>query len=583
MHICYIYIYKYLVLEDIGLTFDNRFFFRKEDDTLYIEKTKYPLPENFWGPGIYSLTGIVGDNGAGKTTALRLMKKLFVEGEPRNTGVDVLVVYENKGELFVYNPNGLSIQTEEGISITPISERKNIRTLYYSGHFQPYTGAEGEMELAGSYDASDSWMLIRDLLDYSNVDTIHLTEPIYNHLSAYYAQNNYRICELLLLEDIDKLLYSLRLPKYVIIAPNMGGWNAIKLDHRGRFEGMVLPKEKYLSKDAKGKALERIIYYDIVNLIAEEKLETKIAIEFLDTWLRTKKSENVDADLDSFVEKFNCSDNDKDYFRSIAKVISIIAKVCDCDTIYGTLFIDIRTGADDLRRLVTDILRKRFFLTARFFDIFYGHELYGSQRLSSGELEMLNLLSRLYYGITLLPQKIHSKEALRLLLLDEAEIGFHPEWQRQYVKIITEFMNYMMVKGGVDFQIVVTSHSPIILSDLPVSCINFLHREGGATYLKTDESQTFGENVFQLYRRAFFMKDGLVGEFAISKLKYIQENISDLNNCNVDKMIALIGDERIRKYFMKLRDIEQSRKMTDEEMIQYYQGRIDELRQKTNE
>ena len=550
MHICYIYIYDYRVLQDIGLTFDNRFVFRKDDDTLYIERTKYPLPENFWGSGIYSLTGIVGENGSGKSTALHLMKKLFVEGEPRNAGVDVLIVYEGNGNLYVYNPQGMNIHAEEGISISFIAERRCIKTLYYSGHFQPYTGADGEMELAGSYDASDSWMLIRDLLDYSNVDAIHLAEPIYNHLSAYYAQNNYRICELLLLKDIDKLLYSLRLPKYVIIAPNMGGLNEIKLDHRGRFKGIAIPKEKYLSKDAKGYALERIIYYDIVNLIAEEKVDQGIAIEFLDSWLRIKKSKCVDDDFENFVEKYNCSDNDKVCFRSIAKVISIIAKVCNCDPKYGVLFIDIRTGADNLRLLITEILRNRFFLTARFFDIFYGHELYGFQRLSSGELEMLNLLSRLYYGITLLPQKFDNKDAPRLLLLDEAEIGFHPEWQRQYVKIITEFMNYMMVKGGVDFQIVVTSHSPIILSDLPVSCINFLHREGGTTYLKTDEPQTFGENVFQLYRRAFFMKDGLVGEFATNKLKYIQDNISDLNNSNVDKMIAIVGDERIRKYFI---------------------------------
>lgn len=580
MHICYLYIYDYGVLKNIGLTFDNRYVFRMEDDTLHIESSKYPLPKNFWGSGIYSLTGIIGENGAGKTTALRLMKKLFVEGEPRDTGVDVLIVYESNGELLIFNPKGTSVSIEPGLKIKPLSERHHIETFYYSGHFQPYTGADGEMELAGSYDASDSWLLVRDLTDYSNVDSIHLGEPIYNYLSAYSAQNNYRICEVLILDGIDQLLHSYRFPKYVFIAPNLGGLNAIKLDRRGRFSNVAIPKEKFISSGKKEKALERIIYYNIINLIAEEKVDTEQAISFLSVWLDKEKNGDLAGNFRAAVEEINCSERDKEYLRSVAVVVSKIAELCECDPQWGTLYIDIKRDADKVRHLVADILRKHFFLTAKFFDIYYGHELFGSQRLSSGELEMLNLLSRIYYGITLLPQKDENKKSPRLLLLDEAEIGFHPDWQRQYVKILTEFMGYMMVKAGIDFQIVITSHSPIILSDFPVDCVNFLHREGNTTYLETGESQTFGENVFQLYNRAFFMKDGLVGEFAMDKLKYINDNISDLENSDVDKLIALIADERIRRYLLDLREKERMREMPEDDMMRYYQSKVEELSNK---
>lgn len=580
MHICYLYIYDYGVLKNIGLTFDNRFVFRMEDNTLHIERPKYPFPKNFWGVGIYSLTGIVGDNGAGKTTALQLMKKLFIEGEPRDSGVDVLIVYESNGELLIFNPKETSVSVESELKIKSLTERHHIETLYYSGHFQPYTGADGEMELAGSYDASDSWLLVRDLTDYSNVDSIHLDVPIYNYLSAYYAQNSYRICEVLILDGIDQLLHSYRFPKYVFIAPNFGGWNAIKLDHRGRFNKKGIPKEKFISTGKKEKALERIIYYDIINLIAEGKVDEEKAICFLSVWLDKEKSGDLVGNFRATVEEINCSERDKEYFRSVAIVVSKIAELCECDPQWGTLYIDVKRSVTKVRILVTDILRKPFFLTAKFFDIYYGHELFGSQRLSSGELEMLNLLSRIYYGITLLPQKYGNKKSPQLLLLDEAEIGFHPGWQRQYVKIITEFMGYMMVKAGVDFQIVITSHSPIILSDFPVDCVNFLHREGDTTYLETGEPQTFGENVFQLYKRAFFMKDGLVGEFAMDKLKYINDNISDLENNDVDKLIALIGDERIRRYLLGLREKERMREMPEDDMMRYYQSKVEELRNK---
>lgn len=552
MHVSYLYIYDYGVLKNIGLSFDHRYVFQMSDDTLNIERNSAILPDNFWGQGVYSFTAIVGNNGSGKTTYLQLMKKLFVKGEPRDAGVDVLIIYEQGGQLYAYNPKRVRLNCAPGICITNLSEREKIETLYYSGHFQPYTGAEGEMEFSGCYDASDAWLLIKDLLDYSNVDTLHLNEPIYDHLLAYYAQNNYRICEVLLLDNLDNLLPTFRLPQYVMIAPNRGGWSAIKLDFQGRYKDIQLPNEKYVSKDIREKALERIIYYDIINLIAEGKGDPKELLTFLYAWLDSKRSSNVVRDFNTYVDTNNLSLSEKESLKAVAYVINRIEELCSFDTESGTFYINIKKETDRLRSLVNDVLRARYFLTARFFDIYYGHNIVGYQRLSSGELEMLNLLSRLYYGITLLPQKYDNKVSPRLLLLDEAEIGYHPDWQRQYVKIITEFMQYMRVKSGVDFQIVITSHSPIILSDLPVFCVNFLYREGDVTSLVTDEKQTFGENVFRLYRRAFFMKDGLVGEFAAEYINALDKAIVEGSKPKEDlkNSVMMIGDRVVRDYLM---------------------------------
>ncbi len=576
MHICYLYVYEYGVLKNIGFTFDHRYVFQMEEDGLYIEKSPQQLPPDFWGQGIYSLTAIVGNNGSGKTTALRLMKKLFVEGEPREEGVDVLIIYEQRGELYVYNPKKKSLKPGIEIKLNVITEREGIETLYYSGHFQPYTGADGEMELSGSYDASDAWLLIKDLLDYSNVDTTHLNEPIYDHLSAYYAQNNYRICEVLMLEDLNKLLPAFHSPQYVMIAPNKGGLNAIRLDYSKRFKDLQIPKEKYVSKGLRERALERIIYYDIINLIAEGTGEQKKTLDFLNLWLDSGRSGNVVRDFEALIDANELSYSDRGPLKAVAYVISKIEELCSFEPSSGTFYISIKEDADKLRSLVNEVLRSRYFLTARFFDIYYGHTLLGYQRLSSGELEMLNLLSRLYYGITLLPQKYDNKESPRLLLLDEAEIGFHPDWQRQYVQILTGFMRYMMVKAGGDFQIVITSHSPIILSDIPVNCVNFLYRDGDTTSLVTGEEQTFGENVFRLYRRAFFMKEGLIGEFAQKKIKQWSKDIEEDHISDVlAKNIMLIGDERIKEYLMKM----MAAQNIDAE-IAYHEDIIRRLRQK---
>lgn len=574
MHICYLYVYDHIVLKNTGLTFDDRYVFRTGNGVLQISKNDKALPKNFWGLGIYSLTAIVGNNGSGKTTALRLMKRLFVEGEPRNEDVDVAIVYEQCGALYVYNPQHLRINCETGIKCTEIHERLRIETLYYSGHFQPYIGAEGELELSGSYDASDSWLLIKDLLDYSNVDTYHLTEPIYNHLSAYYAQNNYRICEILLLEGFDKLITHFEFPQYVLLYPNKGGWNTIKLEKLGRYKNLNIPNMKCSSTTPRDWGLEHFIFYNIINLIAEGKGRPEIMADLLRIWLDTSKEGNVVDVFVNWIEDANIVGDEKNSLASVAYVIGKMDDLCDFDADSGTFFIDIKKNAEQLRTLVKDVLRTRYFLTARFFDIYYGHSLSYPQRLSSGELEMLNFLSRLYYGITLMPQKIDNKESPRLLLVDEAEIGFHPDWQRQYVKILTEFMGYMMVKAGADFQIVITSHSPIILSDMPVNCVNFLLKEGNETHLATDEKQTFCENVFNLYRRAFFMKDGLIGTFARKKLDDIRKAIAEGRVTEeTRRLIELIGDERIKNYFLR-----QLSKTDIDAQIRYHEARLCELK-----
>lgn len=225
--------------------------------------------------------------------------------------------------------------------------------------------------------------------------------------------------------------------------------------------------------------------------------------------------------------------------------------------------------------MLDEIKRSGYYLTSKFFDIYFSHDKMNGARLSSGEQELLNVLSRLYYGITVLPQKFGNIRPSRLLLLDEAEIGFHPDWQKRYVLFITEFMKYMMVKSGVDFQIVITSHSPIILSDIPACCVNFLKRDGDKTVLM-EEKETFGENIFNLYRRAFFMETGLIGAFAHNKLQMVLEAI---NKGKITKdtirIVNHIGDNRLKRFFeRRIYGID-----IDKE-IEYYEKMIVDLKSK---
>jgi hypothetical protein len=68
--------------------------------------------------------------------------------------------------------------------------------------------------------------------------------------------------------------------------------------------------------------------------------------------------------------------------------------------------------------------------------------------------------------------------------------------------------------------IIFTTHSPFILSDLPKENVIFLEK-GKQVYPFEDRKQTFGANIHTLLSHGFFMKDGLMGEFAKEKIQSI--------------------------------------------------------------
>jgi len=252
--------------------------------------------------------------------------------------------------------------------------------------------------------------------------------------------------------------------------------------------------------------------------------------------------------------------------KTLHHVLRLLFTICQYDSTTNVFFFDVAGQRDQLRRFIDNLLNSHFYLTSKFFDIYYSHGLYSNTILSSGEQEMLNLLSRLYYGIAIRTKHDSTSKTPTLILLDEAEIGFHPEWQRKYINLLIQFLtNPVIVDPDYVCQLVITSHSPIILSDLPMNCVTILEKDDKKnTVVKTDESQTFGENVFNLYRRAFVMKEGLVGAFASRKIKSLFERIrGGETGKDVLKELLLIGDDRIRGFLQS--EIEKKRRESMEE------------------
>ena len=82
-------------------------------------------------------------------------------------------------------------------------------------------------------------------------------------------------------------------------------------------------------------------------------------------------------------------------------------------------------------------------------------------------------------------------------------------------------------------------------------------------------------NVFELYKHAFFMDKGLIGEFAQDKIRGVQYAIEHhtLSREEILQTIELIGDKAIKIYFYSLLERDGA-----EEMLSYYEHKVLELK-----
>ena len=569
-HICYIYVYKFRCLQDVGVSFDHRYnySFSREQMTLTITQSSSKLPVNFWGEKIWSLTCNVGNNGAGKTTVNRFLLNAVVEGLATKD-FEGIVIYENNGELSVYHkePEELNRKDfkvcKDDFSKCKINDAftlPSIRTFYYQGHFSVEFSTEDlcTTELTGLYNASEGFLLRDDLEKFANATDLSFNSPFASYFVSHIAQKHQRICRLLTNEELRNIIKKFRFPRYITISPNRGGQDHIKLhpivpkELKEEFGEMINPLPIGGLVPTKEEYVGMFIYFNILNAIAEDKIDSKEGPSILKRWRETV--DNTRDVLFQFKEFGNQYEGDvKTSLDIIFYVLSSMVSLANYDEL-GGFYIDLFKEKEVLDKLLGIPLLNNYYLTSRFFDLNYSHNIgYSNATLSSGEEAMLNLFSLLYEAVEFQPSKFGSKYAPSLILLDEAEIGFHPEWQRMYISMIVDFLHSLKVRPGHDFQVVITTHSPILLSDVPSCCCNFLQlNDDDMTYcLNSGINETFATNIFEQYRNSFFLKEGLVGCYAEEKLKQLEEKILD-GKADVEQEIALIGDSRLQQYFVSL-------------------------------
>ncbi len=168
---------------------------------------------------------------------------------------------------------------------------------------------------------------------------------------------------------------------------------------------------------------------------------------------------------------------------------------------------------------------------------------------SSGERGLLTLFTRLYVKYEEIK---NSGQEEVLLLLDEPDILSHPEWQRTFIYKLKNFLEKVYVNKKV--KVIVTSHSPFIASDLPKENVIMLEKsEDGKCIVEDKNINTFGANIFNLYKEAFFVKSSF-GEFAKEKIQDVvnlyEKNIDVKGNITYPKEMEIENRKDEIKYII---------------------------------
>ncbi len=150
-------------------------------------------------------------------------------------------------------------------------------------------------------------------------------------------------------------------------------------------------------------------------------------------------------------------------------------------------------------------------------------ERFSFSTLSSGEQQIVHSIHSIIYHILnleSLKERPNNYQVVNLIL-DEIELYYHPEYQRQFINKLLESLKKLKLSGIKGINIIFSSHSPFILSDIP-HC-NVMKLMDGVPLGFEDQKKTFGANIHEMLTDAFFLDENSNGRFCGKKYSRVSE------------------------------------------------------------
>lgn len=663
----YIKQHKYLfntqpqVLNLGGKYFYDFEFITDNEITIYRKKNdKYV--DNFYSDEIISISGIVGANGTGKTSLLKIIHKSYQEDTP------VIFIYENllENEIEYYIDNRIGIRNENGginEDSKPIVNffEKNIvynkfdgssyTELYYSpiydkniSDFHSILNVESkhsEKTLEEIYndsilkeviflesDVSDKIKNIYpDFPNYGNIiikpKKLHKRDFTKVYIDSNLGNPNkgetlmHTIERDLRLEYLPSTEALLKTYLSILKSGNITDvlkeiWNLPQYKNNDEQNSHLIHNSTDFTKNIEVAILSYLLLndtfaitelsgtFDYNKILNAKNFEETLNYLLAKYIIQTDKGfynkpEEIDInDYDKLIQKCHTLynrftflsgqdtkiikekiTNDINGFKSLKDFYDLIITNQDLiNTNSEHSYLNLNVKDKHTKHLLFQIIQAYSKIKTYFSNIPIGIvdfiEIEADKKLSFGEKSLLNLYSTLFEFT--LGKNFTRESEIYFLILDEADLGYHPLWKRKYVdalnKTLPEIFNNLEAKvfdkinkkkvnsekKNPKIQIIFTTHDPLTLSDLPNYSIVFLRKdEGFSKILNIDDverpKKTFGANISNLLADSFFINDGLIGDFAKDK---ITETIDWINNNKVFKERNIVKFQQDLEYYKNI-------------------------------
>lgn len=209
--------------------------------------------------------------------------------------------------------------------------------------------------------------------------------------------------------------------------------------------------------------------------------------------------------------------------------------------------------------------------------------------LSSGERQFLQTTVSIIYHLKNIIS-VQQKDGLAkyhsvALFLDEIEISFHPEYQKKFLSLFLDMIQSHGINKLCGINIILATHSPFILSDIPQENILYL-KKGTVPDKAHFLVNPFCANVNDILFQSFFLSDGFMGDYAKKMVNDLREFLYEENyhyytwdEENAKELIELIGEPILKDSMMKLYNSHFCKSDVDS-LIKWHEQEIKRLNEK---
>ncbi|MGN7764957.1 AAA family ATPase [Paenibacillus sp. 22594] len=620
--------------QEFNFSSEYRFKYTKATQELNVEKNNLFIPDFFQraeeledGRGrIVNITGIIGKNGAGKTTVLDFIKENLVYGAGGLNQKAIIIIRDERGTQRIFS------HVELGISKGNYRYFNLEDPLVYHDDMDTFTHLEihyldetSVIFYSTIFDAKQEfeWMGMR------NISTNYLVKQIKRHaVEMKQVDRDFSEIELYRRSEVKKQLefinsqrsgtvdLPMKLPEYATITPRLlnpvliskgkqGGQDKGYDSFDAEFNFWLRNLEHSMIGNERVKMLFKSailgnFVYDLMNFLSIHLSSNY----FYERGLDMKNTQDPFVQIDRFViiiRDFieSMPIRDEGLLELIHNIMQLLNKIdvlisSYSNVVYSSLRLPLVHGLDSAMTILEVLeLHNAATLFSEYFEFDWVD-------LSSGQKALLSMYSR-FFSLCDEQERasnMHLSKNL-LILIDEGELYLHPEWQRNFLNNLVEYLP--KIYKGKNIQIIFTSNSPVIISDLPNSNLIFIDRsEKGCTVIDglIEHKQTFAANIHTLYSDAFFMEKGLVGEFANKKILNLIHTIHSIVEKEefievekeLDILISQIGEPVLRGKLHSLMKEKREKYIrsdrTNQElmnMIRNMQQEINQLKQERSE